>query len=465
MRPRVKAAPPLSVRPAGAVYVPPLRAVARRPLPQPLAHELWAALHLPGLACPHSLERLALGMQRFTPRVSPEPPDGLLLEVQGSLHLFAGLAALRTEIMRECQQRQLAAVLAFAPTPRAALTLARAGQALEVTEHAQLIGRLAAVPLAALRWSPATCQRLARVGVRTIGAALRLPRAGFARRFGAAELVTLDELTGRCTQVRATFRARERFRRRRELGCELEDHAQLRTALRPLFEALGRFLSARQCGVVELECRLLHRQAPATRCVLALAAPCMSGTRLAALMDAHLQAITLPEPVRCCELRADAPVAQPLGSHALWQPGEHGGEAAAQAGELIERLRARLGCDAVHGLAVRAGHRPERAWAVTGPPAAVAARRRTAAESSAPGAARPLWILPAPQPLPAPHGLPCHGGPLRLVGEPERIETGWWDEGDIARDYYHALDIHGVRLWVFRERAAPHGWFLHGVFG
>jgi len=36
---------------------------------------------------------------------------------------------------------------------------------------------------------------------------------------------------------------------------------------------------------------------------------------------------------------------------------------------------------------------------------------------------------------------------------------------DIARDYYTALDTHGVRLWVFRERRAPHGWFLHGIFG
>jgi protein ImuB len=54
---------------------------------------------------------------------------------------------------------------------------------------------------------------------------------------------------------------------------------------------------------------------------------------------------------------------------------------------------------------------------------------------------------------------------LRLLGEPERIETGWWDGGDIARDYYTAIDLHGVRLWIFRERAAPHRWFLHGVFG
>jgi protein ImuB len=54
---------------------------------------------------------------------------------------------------------------------------------------------------------------------------------------------------------------------------------------------------------------------------------------------------------------------------------------------------------------------------------------------------------------------------LRLLGEAERIETGWWDGGDVARDYFTAVDLHGVRLWVFRERGAPHRWFLHGMFG
>jgi protein ImuB len=51
------------------------------------------------------------------------------------------------------------------------------------------------------------------------------------------------------------------------------------------------------------------------------------------------------------------------------------------------------------------------------------------------------------------------------LSDPERIETGWWDGGDIARDFYAAVDIHGVRMWVFRERTSPHRWFLHGVFG
>jgi protein ImuB len=54
---------------------------------------------------------------------------------------------------------------------------------------------------------------------------------------------------------------------------------------------------------------------------------------------------------------------------------------------------------------------------------------------------------------------------LRFFGEVERIETGWWDGGEIGRDYYTAFDTDGVQLWIFRERANPHRWFLHGVFG
>jgi protein ImuB len=430
-------------------------------------------VHLPGFDAAEKLEQLANRAQRFTPRVSLVPPDGLLLEVKGSLHLFGGVSGLRDEFTHECLRLQAQPVLAFAPTPLAALTAARAGKPLVITDSAQLTGQLAPLALTALRWPEETLARLARTGVRTVGAALRLPRAGFARRFGAAQLAMLDRLIGRVPDVRAAFHAREHFRRRREFDCELTDHHLLLATLAPLFAALGAFLTARQCGVLAVECLLVHRQRQVTRCVLSLAAPCADGQRLAILCGERLNALPLPAPVRACELRADALARHVPDSHCLWQPGEHGGDAGAVTDGLIERLRARLGPEAVHGLALREGHRPEGAWAVTGPPLAAARPRaggRTGDAACGANACnvasrRPLWILPAPQPLAAENGLPHRHGPLRLVSEPERIETGWWEDAEVARDYYTAVDIHGVRLWVFRERVAPHGWFLHGVFG
>ena len=436
-----------------------------RPLTQaaPAASQLWGGVHLAGFDSLQRLEQLAVSAQRFTPRVSLVPPDGLLLEVKGSLHLFAGLSGLRTELMQECRRHEMQPLLAFAPTPMAALTLARAGTSSVIGDLAQLVGQLAPLPLTALRWPQDTLARLSRMGVRTIGAVLRLPRAGFARRFGAAQLAMLDRLTGRLPDMRATFHARERFRRRRELDYEIFDHRLLLEALAPLFAALDAFLTARQSGVERLECRLLHRHAPATHCVLLLTAACGDARRLVELFGERLNALVLPEPVRACELRADAPVAHLPGTRGLWHPGEQGGDAAAVTGDLIEKLRARLGIETVQGLAVREGHRPECAWTLTEPAAARAARSAVSAPAGA--ARRPLWILPSPHPLKVLDGLPRRSGPLRLVSEPERIESGWWDGGDIARDYYRALDIHGVRLWVFRDRCAPHGWFLHGIFG
>jgi protein ImuB len=430
------------------------------------ATELWAGVHLPGGTAALPLEQLASAAQRFTPRVSLSPPDGLLLEVKGSLHLFGGPHGLRAALRASCQACELAPLIAFAPTPLAALAAARAGHELCIEDTTQLTGQLAALPLKVLRWPEDIELRLQRMGVRTVGAVLRLPRAGFARRFGVAQLAALDALTGRAPQVLPAFRAPARFRRRREFLDEITRHDLLQAALTPLFAALDTFLRAQQRAVLELECRLLHRQAAPTHCRLPLAAPSADGQRLLALFSEYLSQLQLPEPVRACELRAAALVAQRPTCASLWQPGEHGGDEQAVTGDLIERLRARLGAQAVHGLSVRAGHRPEQAWQAVPPPPA-SGQPAPLPRSPPPHGVRrrPLWLLSAPQPLAQRHGLPCHGGPLRLVGELERIETGWWDGDEVARDYYTAVDAHGVRLWVFRERTRPHAWFLHGIFG
>jgi protein ImuB len=450
--------------------------------------ELWIGLHLTESAAHQppgqGLERLALCAQRFTPRVSLVPPDGLVMEVKGSLHLFNGVEGLSRALASECASLGLKSMVALAPTPLAALVAARVGklerpmgqpggpmgQPFVVMEQARLVGQLMPLPLAALRWPPETLERLARMGVRTIGQILRLPRAGFARRFGTEYLATLDRLTGRSPDPRERFQARERFRRRRELNYELENHAALLGALAPLLAELGKFLESRQCGVMKLECLLRHRRAEPTSCVLRLAAPVADVDRLTALLGERLNALTLPEPVRACELRSSSLVLRVLSSNSVWQPGEYGGGVGAQGTELIERLRARLGPEAVYGLKVLEGHRPENAWGVREPVAVERGRRGARGEpnegrSGRDGAARPLWLLPQPRLLSEREGLPRRRGPLRLLGEAERIETGWWDGGDIARDYFTAVDLHGVRLWVFRERGAPHRWFLHGVFG
>jgi protein ImuB len=76
-------------------------------------------------------------------------------------------------------------------------------------------------------------------------------------------------------------------------------------------------------------------------------------------------------------------------------------------------------------------------------------------------------MLPEPTLLDGDGAYPLYGGcRLQLIDGPERLETGWWDEDGIARDYYTAVNTRGARLWIFRNRrhgASP--WYLQGYFG
>lgn len=483
MRPRAARPPDLALRQPAPRAQPPetLRSVRRSPVSVALAPELWMGVRVPE----QLLEQLAVRAQRFTPRVSLAPPDGLLLEVRGSLHLFDGVEGLLEALARECTGLAVQPAISLAPTPLAALVGARLETPLVFTDRARLVGQLAPVPLEALRWPPDTLARLARMGVRTIGQALRLPRAGFARRFGPEQLAQLDRLTGRSPDLREHFRPRERFRGRCDLSYELESHGGIRAALEPLWVDLGKFLAARQCAVTHLECWLRHRHSPPSRCILRLAAPEANVERLEQLLSERLAALSLPEAVRSCELRSGYPIRGVSISQPLWQPGTHGGDGAVEAAELIDRLRARLGPEAIHGLQTLDDHRPERSSAAAScgasaascgapgiQPAVVRTRRPSAmsrvgrdAQNVSRTLRRPLWLLSQPRLLAERDGMPRRRGPLRLCGDVERIETGWWEEGEIGRDYYAAYDAHGVLLWIFRERGGPHRWFLHGFFG
>ena len=59
---------------------------------------------------------------------------------------------------------------------------------------------------------------------------------------------------------------------------------------------------------------------------------------------------------------------------------------------------------------------------------------------------------------------PWLGETLTLEGSRERIESGWWDGRDIARDYFIARNRRGECFWIYRELATQ-SWWLHGVFG
>lgn len=397
------------------------------------------------------LQRLAQRLDRFTPVISLVPPCALLLDVQASLALFGGAAALRQSLAEELAARHCPANVAAAPTPLAAQWLAAGGRSEVVTERAALRSALGRLPLSLLPLDAKLQQRLAAIGARKLRDLWRLPRAGLARRFGPGLVRRLDAALGEAPDPRIALAPAERFYAQRELPWEVVGTGLLLPVIEQLLARLGAFLRARDAGVVRIQLALFHSGAPATRLEVGLRLAGRDPDHFLQLAALHLEAITLPAPVIALELTSgplqrftaataellplrdnDAPERRPQAQEAKWH-------------QLLEQLQARLGAGAIQPLATHADHRPERAWAPTAP-------------SRQPGAnaERPLWLLPEPRPIAA-RSLHCLRGP-------ERIESGWWDGYDTRRDYHHAADADGRRLWVFRDLVTRR-WFVHGLFG
>ena len=400
-----------------------------------------------------ALEALAAWAVQFSSLVHIVAPQTLVLEVGGSLRLFGGLEALLARLELGLAELGYRARFGVAPTPLAATWLARVGVEDPITDPARPAGALAELPLAVLELAPGEREGFEAMGIRRLGEVLRLPRDGVAKRWGAELLVQLDRALGRLPDPRAAFVPAASFESQLLLPGAVENVEALAFALQRLVAELCGALRARVVGVSALELLLLHPGAETTRIELGLVAPSRDARHLLELFREQLARVTLPAPVEALRLRA--PRLAALASASLDLFGSRQADAEA-AGALIERLRARLGRRAVRGLKSVAEHRPERAfaWGEPGEGGAVVD-----------SAERPFWLLPTPLPLEMRDGQPWFGGALELEHSVERIESGWWDGADIARDYFVARNRQGERYWVFRDLPQARQWWLHGVFG
>lgn len=455
------------------------------PTPQPAGsprpRQLWYAVVFPELTyAEHSaavLQRLCLHAQTFTSFVSIEPPNALLLEIRGSLKLLGPLEHLHANLDACWQRLALRAHSATAPSTLAALWFARAGEPVSgrsviVEDFATLPGRMAKLPLACTCWDAEHLQTLRSMGVTWVGELLRLPRAGIARRFGTDRVRDLDRALGRESAPRRAFVPRERFQEHCDFETEIEHVAYLEKALEPLIARCAQFLRERQAGVQALRLKLRHREGPATRVRLGLASVTSERRRLMDVLIQKLERLELAAPVRGMELISES--LQPLSAGSLdafaglagtraGRGGRLQGEGQDGLSQLVERLRARLGDEAVYGVRSIPEHRPEAAWRRVHDLRFVSRGSQAAAQGTGEhGMPRPVWLLDEPALLPQQPVQLLKDGWILEQG-PERIESGWWDGRGVARDYYIARYAQGARLWVFRERQSKR-WYLHGMF-
>ena len=414
---------------------------------------------------------LGLACYRYSSRVSVAPPAGLLVEAGGSLRLFGGLPTLAEEL--NCRFRRLghSANIAAAATPAAATALARASKGGCLAKDAA--AALHRVPLACADISERHLERLANMGLRSLGQLLALPQQEVGKRFGHDLVDYLARLSGRKADPRECIEPPARFRSTLHLPESVDDKEALSFPMRRLADELGAWLAARQFGIETLTWEFKPLRGEATRLAVRFAAPTAEQTAFLALSRLRLERAELPREVTSIALAADAPT--PFMPPAADLLAKH--RAALSRAELTDRLAARLGDEAIQVLKIIDDHRPERAWALL--PATAGSRRdkaktnaagkvaaaNAAVETSDASKRRPLWLLDVPKPVAIED--------FTLLAGPERIETGWWDSAKhrLSRDYFVAVAKSGAQCWLYRQRTAHEQserkdwqWHLHGYF-
>lgn len=426
-----------------------------------------------------ALDELACFAGRFTPLVCVEAGEALLLEVEGCRRLFGGLGNIVEGLRTGCFERGVSVDWSIAPTPLAALWLARghearaghnpaaqrargSGQAANsaccLTREA-LSEMLAPLPLAVLGADGQTLQRLAAFGLRNLGDLFALPRAGLARRVGVDLVEELARALGEVPDPRAPFLFPEHFELAIELPGPATDAAMLAFPAQRLLGDFCGWLTARQAGTAACTLRFTPEQRglPAQQLELRLASPSRDGTRFLRILRERLERFSLAAPIGRLALACDDVLPLPGNTPSLLSARQ----VESPLEVLVERLRARLGEAAVHAIAPVAEYRPECA-------SRVAPVGYASAAGCPSGASHPLCLLERREDLPEIRGQPHRQGEaLELLAGPERIEAGWWDSGeenavgDVRRDYFIARSKNQECLWIYRDAA---GWHAQGVF-
>ncbi len=390
-----------------------------------------------------AMNAIACWALQFTSDVCLDLPRWRVwLEVGSSLRYFNGLATVHGRIREGIAKLGYTASIGVAPTFEAAAFLTKHPEVLPVINRSDLRRMLAPLPLDGLDIGAQVIDHLHTAGLHTVEDLLCIPAESLARRFGAELPDFLQRLLGEKADVRRRYRAPLTYRRRLDVeGVEAVEG--LLFPLRRILQELEGYLRGRDVALQQLTVTLRHRGDAQTALQLVTSAPERNATRLFALLREKLERTRLADAVEAIELAADEFVEPRILQGDFFDDHQRENESWSA---LLDKLRARLGADAVRRLGLSDDHRPENAWCI------VADAGTAAAADDLPD--RPLWFLSEPRPV---SNLP------QLLGTPERIEAGWWAGNDVSRDYYLARTDAGARWWLFRE-AGTNRWYLQGLW-
>ena len=199
-----------------------------------------------------ALIRLAVWCVKYSPLVTPDPPDGIFIDVAGSAHLFQGEAALIKDLCQRLETQGITAKAALADTPGCAWAIARYGDA-SIVSPSRCAEAIASLPVASLRLHPTIVSSLHDVGIERVAHIASKPRAGLKLRFGSEVLLRLDQALGSAQEALTSLVPPEVPRAELRFAEPVGDPEDLKRIIEKLADMLCRDLEKRGVGARRLD--------------------------------------------------------------------------------------------------------------------------------------------------------------------------------------------------------------------
>ena len=439
------------------------------------------------------LEDLARWLVRYSPLTATDNTiggycaDGILLDISGCAHLFGGERAMVSDMQARLERAGISARIAIAENRSTAWALARyypcetSVISATPTESAKM---LTGLPVRALRLDDGSVLTLTRLGLKTIGSLLDLPRPSLAQRFRGrptkeitALLTRLDQVSGRYDEPISPLTPLPSWRVQQVFSEPVLHLPMIETTLKALVNKLSSMLTEAEQGARRLVLQAFRVDGSLQEIVI--------GTNQPSRDKAHLTRLLLEKTDTLeAEFGFDLLMLNAFETEHLapMQTGNTSVQHIQSASELLDRLATRLGPQAVGRIKHRESHLPERVQTL-----APAHEKLLGWDKSPPNTPpRPLRLLMRPEEMDVLAEVP-EGAPRRFLWRrmehrtikaegPERIACEWWINPEAeTRDYYRVEVTGGARFWVFRYglygvKGVRHAgnskptWYMHGFF-
>jgi protein ImuB len=421
-----------------------------------------------------ALERLAVWALRYSPVVSIDLPDGIVMDTSGADHLHGGEEAMASDVGSRLRHAGIGARVAISDTWGASHAFARfSGGVATVVPPGPVVPAIERLPIAALRLPADVVHELRRLGFDRVRDLQATPRAPLALRFGPIVGRRLDQATGSTSEPIDPIRPAEMIEVKRIFVEPIGAAETIARYVGKLTADLCTDLEERGVGArrLDLVCHLVDNRIQAVR--IGVAKPIRDPKRLTRLLCDKIETIDPGFGIEILRLAATAvePFATSQTISSLVE------ETVSDVTGLIDILANRLGGRCLFRMAPAQSDVPERSFVRVSPTAPVSDDTWPAHWP------RPSRLLSAPEPIQTVALLPDHPpvkftwrGIRRRVKRadgPERVFGEWWKrdaELVAVRDYFRVEDEAGERFWIFRagdgEDAATgsHRWYLHGIF-